>query len=595
MKPRTTLVLALLAAGCFAYIWYVERHSETTRQQTESSSKVLAFEQSKVQAVSIAGKDLKIELQKKDGIWRIEQPITDRADSFGISNILSSLEFLRHDSKIEIPAAQEKEKLQEYGVAEGDVHIKLKTEDGKETELLLGKDSAVEGKVYARVQGSNTVFVVSNNVRSQAVKKPDEFRDKKLSDITPQQVQKVSIKTADSEIEAERKGTHWDLSKPIKARGADSKINDLIAGLLNANVSEFLPDNPTKAQGLTEPKATITLTVEGQKDPVTLKIGVAPEGESGKDKSFAKLSNRPAVTVLANSALDPVLKLRPNEARDRKLARFEADVIDRVTLEPKGKPAITLARKADGWVQKDGDKEVKINQTIASKLVASFQSTEVTNFVADEASDLPKYGLDKPLLKVRLSSFASENTPESKAGERAIATLLFGTVEGDSGYAKLEEEPFVIASPKSLLESVPVHRAQLQPLSVWEFKAEAVTTLEITREGTTIKVEKKDNEWKPASGEGKANAESINAVLGVLGGMHTTKWMAPEEVSKESLAKPTTTLRVTLKEGDKTATHTLTVGEALGNEGFYSKVDDKEGLFLLSPADNTSLGIKLVQ
>jgi hypothetical protein len=52
-------------------------------------------------------------------------------------------------------------------------------------------------------------------------------------------------------------------------------------------------------------------------------------------------------------------------------------------------------------------------------------------------------------VKVRLSSYASENTPESKAGEKPITTLLVGKVEGDSGFAKLEEEPFVIRQRRS--------------------------------------------------------------------------------------------------------------------------------------------------
>jgi hypothetical protein len=594
MKPRTTLLLALLAGGFFAYIWFVERHTETTRQGAESSAKILSVDQSKVQALSLQTSGTKIDLQKKDGVWRIEQPIADRADSLAINGLLTTLDSLRHDSKIEIPASQQKEKLQEYGLAESDSRVQFKTEDGKLTELLLGKGSAVEGKLYARVQGSQTVFVIPDYIRTQASKKPDEFRDKKLSDTTPQQVQKLAIKTPDVDLEAERKGAHWELTKPLKARGADSKINDLLAGILNANVTEFLEDKPTAEQGLVEPKTIVTFTVEGQKDPMTLKIGGSPAGETGKNSHFAKFSHRPAVTVLPNSAIDLVAKLRPNDLRDRKLARFETDVIDRLTIEPKDKPALTLVRKADGWIQKVGDKELKINESIPTKLIAALQSTDATNFVADTAAEPAKYGLDKPLVKVRLASFSSENTPESKAGERPVATLLFGTVEGDSGYAKLEDEPFVIASPKSLLESVPVTRAQLQPLRVWDFKADAVTALELTRDGSTVKLEKKDNQWKPASGEGTVNPDSVNAVLSVLGSVQTTKWMSKEEVSKDALEKPSTTVKVTLKDGDKSLTLSLTVGQALGSEGFFSKVEDKEGVFLLSNPDNTSLGIKLL-
>ena len=595
MKPRTTLSLAVIAGGLFAYIWFVERHSETTRQETESSAKVLKLEQSKINSIAVQNAETKIEIQKKDGTWKIEQPLSDRADTSGISQILGSLESLRHDSKISIPSAQEKEKLAEFGVAESNVRIKVKSDEGKETELLIGKDSAVDGKVYARVQGSSDVYVIPNTIRSMITKTPDDFRDKKLSDATPQQIQKFAVKTADGEIEAERKGSHWEILKPLKARGADQKINDMLASVLNSVVAQFLPENPTPEQGLGEPRGTLTMAVEGMKEPMTLKIGNIPEGDENKHKSFTKLSNRPAVTVLQNSALDPFLNLRPNDIRDKKLVRLESDVIDRITIEPKDKPALVLVRKGESWVQKDGEQEIKINDSLPGKILASVQSTETTNFVSDVATELPKYGLDQPLLKLRLSSFASENTSESKAGERPVATIHFGSVEGDSGYAKLDDEPFIVASPKTLLESIPVHRAQIQPLNVWEVKADSTIALEVTNESGTLKLEKKDNVWKLAAGEGTLNEEKVTALVGVLAGIHTSKWFAPGEVSKEALDKPATTIRITLKEGEKSDTLTLTVGQALGSEGFYSQVSSKEGTFLLSIADQMTVSQKLLQ
>lgn len=595
MKPRTTLSLAVIAGGLFAYIWFVEQHSETTREVTESSAKVLKLDQSRINSIAVQNGETKIDIQKKDGVWRIEQPLADRADATGVSQILSSLESLKHDSKISIPSAQEKEKLAEYGVAESTVRIKVKSDTAKETELLIGKDSAVDGKVYARVQGSSDVYVIPNTLRSLITKVPDDFRDKKLSDATPQQIQKFAVKTADGEIEAERKGSHWEILKPLKARGADQKINDMLASVLNAIVAQFLPESPTPEQGLGEPRGTLTMTVEGMKEPITLKIGNVPEGDENKHKSFAKLSNRPAVTVLQNSALDPFLKLRPNDIRDKKLVRLETDVIDRITIEPKDKPALVLVRKGESWVQKDGDKEIKINDSIPGKILASVQSTETTNFVSDVATELPKYGLDQPLLKLRLSSFASENTSESKAGERPVATIHFGAVEGDSGYAKLDDEPFIVASPKTLLESIPVHRAQIQPLNVWEVKPESAIALEVTNESGTLKLEKKDNTWKLAAGEGTINEEKVTALVGVLAGIHTSKWFAPGEVSKEVLEKPGTTIRVTLKDGEKSDTLTLIVGQALGSEGFYSQVSSKEGTFLLSIADQMTVSQKLLQ
>ena len=74
----------------------------------------------------------------------------------------------------------------------------------------------------------------------------------------------------------------------------------------------------------------------------------------------------------------------------------------------------------------------------------------MTNFVADVASDLPKYGLDKPQLTVTLSSFASENTAETKAGEHPLATIAFGKIDGENIFARVGEEPFVVAVQRSI-------------------------------------------------------------------------------------------------------------------------------------------------
>ncbi|MEK0444762.1 MAG: hypothetical protein RLZZ399_83 [Verrucomicrobiota bacterium] len=595
MKPRTTLILAALAGGVFAYIWFVERHTPSSREEAENSAKVVKIEQNKVHSISIQNGDSKVELRKKDEVWRVEQPLSDRADGALVGQLLGAVESLRHDSKLEIAANQEKEKWKEFGVAESDVRIKVQSDSGKETLLLLGKDSAVEGKIYVRSQGSNTVYVVSNSLKTQVTRKPDEFRDKKLSDTPSQQVQRVTVKTSEGELELEKKNNHWDLVKPLRARAADQKVNDLLAGVLTAQVSQFLPEATTPEQGLAEPRATVVLQVEGQKEPVTLKVGAAPSGDENKDRSFARLSSRAAVTVLSNSALNPLLQARPNDLRDKKLLRFESDIVDRISIQPAGQPPLLLARKGEGWVKKDGEKEVKINESIASKLLSSLQSAEVTNFVSDVASDLPKYGLDQPQVRLTLASYASENTAETKSGERALATVLFGTVEGDSGYAKIEDEPFVVASPKSLLELIPRHSAQLQPLSVWEFQADSIVAVEVAGEGAPVRVEKKEGAWKLAGGEGAVNEAAVQSLVKAAGSLRAARWMAPGESGEKEEDKPTLKLTLSQKEGEKTETLELVVGRALGEEGFYSKVSGKEGVFLLPKADYGPLGAKLTQ
>src|SRR5204863_6991919 len=82
----------------------------------------------------------------------------------------------------------------------------------------------------------------------------------------------------------------------------------------------------------------------------------------------------------------------------------------------------------------------------ARRLIDKLQNERVTKFVEDIASNLPKYGLDKPRLQLTFSSFASENTAETKAGEQPFATLAFGKEGGDYVYARRADEAIVVAT-----------------------------------------------------------------------------------------------------------------------------------------------------
>ena len=148
MRTRTTLSLAVVAASFVTYILFVERHTLSTQEKADTAARVINIEPGKITSIFIQNAGSPIELHKKDGVWRLKHPIEDRADDLVVSQLLSTLESLQHNSKIDVPAAQEKDRLKEFGVADSELRIKVRTESGKEAELLLGKDSAIEGKQH---------------------------------------------------------------------------------------------------------------------------------------------------------------------------------------------------------------------------------------------------------------------------------------------------------------------------------------------------------------------------------------------------------------------------------------------------------------
>ncbi len=599
MKTRTTLLLALLAGGFFAYLWFVERHQESTRDAAESSSKVISIERDKIDSLSLRNGSTQIELRKKDGVWQMEQPQQDRADSSAVDRLLGLLEGLRHDAKIELPKGKEQELLTEFGLADPEMALKFRAGTGKEIELLLGKDSAIPGKLYLRQQGQNSAFVIRNELRGRVTASADEFRDHRLSATPVGSVERFTIRNGEGEIELERKGSHWDLVKPLRARAATPKINDLLAGMLTAQVSQFLPEPPSPEQGLAEPRATLTAFVEGQKEPLVLQIGATPNGEENKERSFAKISGRAAVTVLPNASLDPLLKARPNDLRDKKLVRVETDIVDRITFERKGTPPLVLMRKGEGWTYREGEKDMPVKDGLVAKILSDLLAAEAVNLVADLTTDLGQYGLSDPQLRVRLSSFASENTAESKSGENPIVTLLFGKVEGESGYVKLEDEPFIVAADKRLLESLPTETFDLlppaAPESVLELKAPEVVGLELSaKDVPSVRLDKADGGWTTAAAEAKPDEAAIQALLTRISALQAARRTGQYAPLTKALAVPFLTLKIsTLANGVQTQ-YTLTVGAPLRDGTFPTLLSGKEGVFLLLAEDVAGLQKKLL-
>ena len=590
MKLKNTLLLLILAGAIYAFIHFYESGLPGTREAAERAGRVVEFDRDKIAKIAIKTNDTKIEFEKKDGIWFLEKPVKDRADSAAITQLFTTAESLKSDESIPTEKkGGDKDPLKEYGLGSPETRLIFTPEKGKPIELLFGKDAAVEGKLYVRLEDSRIAHVIGNDLKNQILKKADDFRDHKLTDVLSSQVSKFTLKTAKGEIELEKKAQHWTLTKPFKARGNDQKVGDLIAQAANAQVQSFIADASNLAAfGLQEPRGTVSFVTEGRKDPVVLQIGQPLEKD--KERIYVKLSTRESVLVVPKG-LEGLLDTKPNDVRDRNLLRVESDIVDRITIEPKDKEKIVIARKGESWVRKVGDKDEPINVAAATRLLGELQGQQVTAFVADIATELPKYGLDQPMVKVTLSSYASENTAETKAGEKPIVSVLLGQTDGDKVYAKLDDEPFVVGVSRALIDFILTDAQQWQELTIYSYKADDITTLEIAREGQpTITLERdKDKKWALAKGDGQVNQTNVQSLVNTLAALRTVRWMGPT-TPEHGLAQPkiTVTFRTTSGAGK------LLIGSETPDHLNHASAEGKTGTFGLSQPDVTAFQLPLL-
>ena len=604
MKWKTTLILFVITGGVFAYLYFVERNRPGTEEASRQAQSVVNFSRDKINGLVIQNGDDKIDIRRHDDKWRLEIPIKDQADGSVVNNLLLDLENWQKDAAISAKEMEaDKNKLADYGLANPKLRLKLLGPDAP-PEIFFGKDAALEGKMYVRFENSKETFLASQSVKKAIDKKPEEFRDRKLTDLIMAQVVRVVLKTSAGEMELQKKGDHWDIVKPLHTRADDQKVSDLIAQLTTARIQQFVADDrgDLHPYGLAEPRGALTLFAQDDKSASrtdssrgeqgqTLQIGgPAAAGEKEKDQVYVRFSPRGFVYTLPKK-IEETLNSKPNDLRDRHLVRIDTKILDRLTIDAPGKGKTVLARRDENWTIASRN-NAPANSTEVRRLIDTLQNEQVAKFVEDVASNLPKYGLDKPQLIVTFSSFASENTAETKAGEQPFASVAFGKVEGENVYGRVGDEPFVVAVRRNLLDQIFTDPLQWQELSTFNFKPEQIHRVSVTTDKELSLVRDANNQWSWTKGSGAINQTNLQSLLNSLAILRAVRWIG-STTPAHGFDKPQLVVTFTTSQDDK-ATHKLTIGTVTPNGMWFAKVDEREGTFVISNPDANALRLSLI-
>ena len=580
----------------------------STEEARRQAQNMVNLDRNKIDGIVIQNGDEKIEIRRRDNKWRLETPIKDQADGASIENLLSDLENWQKAGTIPAKDIEaDKSKLNEYGLNKPKLKLKLFGEH-RPPEILFGKDAALEGRMYVRFENSKETFLATQSIKKDIDKKAEEFRDRRLTDLTAAQVRRITLKTPAGEMELEKKGDHWDILKPLRARADDEKVGDLIAQITTARIQQFAADDhgDLRPYGLAEPRGSITLfgqeekkgrkvelgesiKVFGREDQgQTLQIGSVPDKQ--KDQVYVRFAPRRSVYTLPKK-IEEVLNTKPADLRDNHLARIDTNILDRITIDAAGKGKTVLARKDGNWTIANRN-NAPADSGAVQHLIDTIGNERVKQFVEDVASNLPKYGLDKPHLQVTFSSFASENTAETKAGDQPFATIAFGKADGDNVYARLADEPFVVAVRRGLLDQISTDPLQWQELSIFKFKPEQIHRLSVMTDRELSLEREQNNQWRWVKGSGEINQVNVQSVLNTLSSLHAARWLGTT-TPQHGFEKPQLVLTFTTSPDDK-ASHKLIIGTGANESMSRARVEGREGTFVIGNSDLNVLKLPLV-
>jgi hypothetical protein len=179
--------------------------------------------------------------------------------------------------------------------------------DKKET-VLIGKKKGDED-FYVKSAKSPQVFLVKKFTLERINKRPVEFRDKTMCNLTDAEITQVAV-THDKDAftlvkDAKKSGNDaWKLSKPAGSNLDTSKMTGILSAFKEWKANSFAEDNSPKATGIDKPRATIVATSNVKGHACALKVG---NELADKQNSYVAVAGSPDVMVAPKWALDRVL------------------------------------------------------------------------------------------------------------------------------------------------------------------------------------------------------------------------------------------------------------------------------------------------
>jgi hypothetical protein len=595
MKPGTTFILLAVAVLLGMSIFELDRCSQSTREIRALASRVFEVTRTDVQGFTIQNGDSSIRIKAAGDGWKMVTPWDDYADTGVVDQLLDAVQNLHPDDLIADlgKGAKKREDLKNYGLMKSRLRLKL---EGKRMppEIEFGQDTAVQGRCYLRVGDEDAVYVVSNDLKNIISKSPEDFRDHHMTPFLTTLIDRAVFRVSGGEIELAKQQDNWDIVRPIKARADNDAVVDILTKMNQSRISKFVAANKSgnlDAFGLDTPTDMLTLYGgDGQK----FEIQIGNAVPSNPQTVYVRLPQRDTV-VEVNKAFANLMNITPNDLRDRKIARLNSDLIDRITIENVKQPRIVLARQENRW-RFLLPADAPANAGNINRLIQDINTDEVTEFVSDTATDLAKYGLDEPRLRITFSSYATENTAESDAGEIVLSTLEFGKSENGLTYARVKEEPYIFSIADQMFEDLPKDQFNFRSLDVLDLQRVALVSVTIQKPGAEPVglVRDPKGQWKLKDDEQRQSDSKIQLFLTTLAGLRAASWTGGPGPD-DDFNQPALAIRIEYKLDEQNRETTLRFCKTTSGNDHRGIISDEDGVFVIDDEQFSLLNAPLTK
>jgi hypothetical protein len=365
----------------------------------------------------------------------------------------------------------------------------------------------------------------------------------KVFDVQADKIEEITIKSEAGDRTTLRKnGNNWQIVQPVQTQPDSAEVSGLTSNLASLEVQRVIDENPPDLTnyGLANPRVEVSFKAGGQEH----RLQIGRKTPPGTDL-YAKLGDKKRV-FLISSYLDSTFNRRPFDLRDKTVLKLDRDKIESVEVMT---PQHTLnVGKANGEWQLTSPVHGRADFSAVEGLVGRLATLQMKSIVADTATDLKQYGLEKPVATARLGSGSSQ------------ATLAIGATSGEGAvYARDLSRPAIFTIESSVLDELKKDPGEFRLKDLFDARSFNATRIELTRSGQPFVFEKtkvkgkdgqEEEKWRQTAPSAKdVDQSKVDGLLSAATAARANSFV--ESTAKTGLDKPEITVAVKYDEGRK--------------------------------------------
>ena len=176
MKKQNRVLLVLLfimvlVIGCYFAASRLNWSAAGADTEKTDKQTVLSADTAEITSFSYQYVDEKLDFEKKDGTWSLQEHPEYELDSGKIENLLSAF----RDLKAQEVIAQPKD-IAQYGLEQPVNEINLTLQDGTAYQILVGNEIELVSGRYIMLQGDDNVYVVATGTMDTVFMNPENLQ-----------------------------------------------------------------------------------------------------------------------------------------------------------------------------------------------------------------------------------------------------------------------------------------------------------------------------------------------------------------------------------------------------------------------------------